>query len=154
MTTLTLDTTAAHAALAALRVPHAYGHTCDDGRWYNQHVGTRTPCPAWGHATLLDQQLDRLRTVVHDSAHDDRVMRHVAVALYAGPFPEGIAEWEAADQETRDGYLTMARWATEGLAAVLDPDSRPELQEHDPEAAARRELEDIPVEVRTRRFEA
>lgn len=105
------------AALDAVRQPHAFGHTCHNGRWYNHHVGTRSPCPVLGHLGLLTAQITRLEQQVHAAAHDPAAVTVVACALLAGTPLTELSEDEAA------GWFTMARQGIEGLAAHLDPDA-------------------------------
>ena len=107
--------TLAIAAIDAVEAPHRGGHTCVDARWYNDNTGTRTPCPVRDHLTTARQQVGKLHTAVHEAAHNDAAATHVAEAM------TGLTMADLSDED-RDGWVTAARMAIEGLAEWLDRD--------------------------------
>lgn len=118
------------AAIEAVEVHHRGGHTCHDGRWYNDNTGTRTHCPARSHLLTAAFQVVRLGSRVHDAAHSER--HPVAVA-------EGMTGLVMADLQPEDaaGWVQAARMAIEALAASLEADS--DLTARAQAAAARTE---------------
>jgi hypothetical protein len=102
------------AALDALTDPHIGGHRCTDGLWWNPNAGTRTPCPTLGHLRLIAEQVDRLRTQVHDAAHTPTSCNVVAEA-FTGLTLAALPIYDAVS------YHHAGRLALEALAAHLDP---------------------------------
>lgn len=110
-----MRTTLAETAIAAAAAPHRQAHICTDGRWYNPHAGTRTPCPTLGHLTTATEQVTRLGAAVHDAAHNDDAARYVAEGM------TGLVMAQV-DAESREGWTTTARMAVEALSEWLDRD--------------------------------
>lgn len=108
--------TLALTALDAVEAPHRGGHTCDDGKWYNDNTGTRTPCPIRGHLTTAREQVHRLHAQVHEAAHDEAAVEVIAQAMLSDT-PMGDLDPDAAE-----GWRYLARLAVEGLAEWLDRD--------------------------------
>lgn len=108
--------TLALTAIEAVEHPHRGGHNCDDGKWYNDNTGTRTPCPVRAHLTTAREQVDRLHAQVHEAAHDEAAAVHVAEAM------TGLVLADLADED-REGWVMTARMAMEGLAEWLDRDT-------------------------------
>lgn len=100
-------------AIDAVRADHAHGHTCTDGKWYNPHAGSRTPCAVLGHLNTAYTQTQALAAQVHLAAHTARHVDAVAAALVATP----LAELSADNQEAWRG---LARQGIEALAWSLE----------------------------------
>lgn len=106
------------AALTANEVHHRYGHTCEDGRWWNPNTGTNTPCPPLALLRLAQTQLGAVRTTVHAAAHNDD---HALVVGVAAAGYEDV-DLNEVDDESRAGFLAMGRRAIEALSHRLDTD--------------------------------
>lgn len=107
-----------HTALDAIGKHHVAGHRCNDGEWYNDATGTRTPCPIRRHLDTAREQADRLHAQVHDAAHDDTAVRAVLQGMtgFTDDDLTTMGEEEAA------GWMHSTRLAIETLAEHLDRD--------------------------------
>lgn len=110
---------AAYASIDAAALPHLHGHSCTDGRWYNENAGSRSACPTLTHLRHARAQVGLLDSQVHRAAHDDAAVRATA---------EGMTGLVMADLggDDREGWMQTARDAIEALAAHLDPTTRQE----------------------------
>jgi hypothetical protein len=110
------DYLAARGALATLMAGHQTQHRCTDGAYYSTTQSVNCPTRT-AVATILETLLTA-QTVVHTACHDDATMYLVAESMSGIPLREVPCP---VDTDVRLGWLTMARYGTEALAAALDP---------------------------------
>lgn len=106
---------AAHAA-NALTANHRGQHRCTDSIYYGpRDAGT---CPVQAAVQVLCDTIDQTRALPHTACHDDPTMYAVAESMSGIPLREVPC---SVDADVRLGWLAMARYGTEALAAALDP---------------------------------